>query len=85
MDRNSLCLPTPPEPDAPAAPDILDSLVSPLPTSATREQVAAALNVHPSTIDRAMARGELSCVHVGRAVRIPRTAVRSWLGRQEVR
>lgn len=85
MDANSLCLPSSLQSDATAPPDPLDSLIASLPSSATREQVAHALNVHPSTIDRALQRGQLAHVRIGRAVRIPRTAVRRWLERCEDR
>ncbi len=46
---------------------------------ATLSEVAASLNVRPTQVRRLVARGELPCVHVGRYLRIPTSAVRRLL------
>ena len=43
------------------------------------EQVAASLNVHPRTLYRAIRRGELECLRIGRAVRVTRDQLDRYL------
>lgn len=45
----------------------------------TTAQLAELLSVHPETIRRAAARGELRFVRVGRDYRFPESAVVEWL------
>lgn len=45
------------------------------------QELADLLRVHPETIRRAAARGELRSVRVGSERRYPESAVRDWLGR----
>jgi excisionase family DNA binding protein len=47
----------------------------------TVEQTARELRIHPLTVRRAIKRGELPAVHVGRRVLIPRKALEDWLMR----
>jgi excisionase family DNA binding protein len=44
-------------------------------------QVAAKLELHPQTVRRHVRQGTLRSVKVGRARRIPESAVREWIGR----
>ena len=48
------------------------------------KEAADALNVCQQTIRRLVASGELKSVHVGRAVRIPKTALVDFVTSQEV-
>lgn len=61
--------------------DPLSWLEAELPQLATPKQVVKAANLSRSTIARALARGDLPCVRIGRAVRIRRDAVKAWLTR----
>jgi excisionase family DNA binding protein len=45
----------------------------------TTAELAALLSVHPETIRRAAARGELRSVRIGRDRRYPESAVLEWL------
>lgn len=51
----------------------------------TIPQVVQTTNLSRATIYRAIARGDLRVVHIGRAVRVPRAALADWLTRLEVR
>jgi excisionase family DNA binding protein len=44
-------------------------------------QVAAKLDLHPQTVRRHIRQGTLRSVKVGRARRIPESAVRDWIGK----
>lgn len=46
----------------------------------TTAQLAELLCVHPETVRRAAARGELCSVRIGRDRRYPESAVLEWLG-----
>jgi excisionase family DNA binding protein len=50
----------------------------------TQDELADALGVHVVTIKRACKAGELSFYRLGRAVRIPQSAVDDWLARKRV-
>jgi len=43
------------------------------------EQAAKLLNLGRTTVFALMASGELPCVRIGRAVRVPRAAVERWV------
>lgn len=45
----------------------------------TTAELAGLLSVHPETIRRAAARGELRSVRIGNERRYPESAVREWL------
>ena len=51
----------------------------------TRAQVAAFLNVDPKTVSREIQRGNMKCMHVGRAIRITRQQVAAYMARQGAR
>lgn len=59
--------------------DLLNWIDTELPPQATRAQLAAKANLGLRTIDRALARGELAALRIGRKVLIPRAAARAWL------
>jgi excisionase family DNA binding protein len=48
----------------------------------TTRELAELLQVHPETIRRAAARGELRSVRVGSERRYPESAVKEWLSRR---
>jgi len=49
----------------------------------TVDQVMKMTNLSKSTIQRAIARGDLRVVRIGRAVRVPSAALSEWLERLE--
>jgi len=53
-----------------------------VPDMATKKQAADALQVDPKTITRLIDRGELKAVHIGRSVRIPKTALLEYVESQ---
>lgn len=63
------------------APDLLADLENELAPLTTVAKVVKATGLSLSTINRALARGDLKCTRIGRAVRIPRSEVRAWLAR----
>lgn len=46
------------------------------------DQLADAWQVDPKTVRRLIWKGELGCVHIGRAVRITREQLDAYLGRE---
>jgi excisionase family DNA binding protein len=48
----------------------------------TTRELAELLHVHPETIRRAAARGDLRSVRVGSERRYPESAVKEWLSRR---
>lgn len=45
------------------------------------ETIAASLDVHPKTLYRAIERGELGCLRIGRAIRVTRDQLDRYLRR----
>jgi excisionase family DNA binding protein len=71
--------PSPAPPSTPTAPlDLTDSSTSTLatlPEVLTVREAAAILRVGRNQLYQAVARGELGAVHIGRSIRIPKTAL----------